>query len=165
MARKCFFSFHYKPDNWRVSQIRNIGVIEGNRPASDNDWETITKGGEQKIKKWIDEQMKGKTCTIILVGSNTANRKWINYEIVESWNKGLGVLAIHIHKIKDRLGKQSVKGTNPFYYITHNSTKKRLSTIAKAYDPPRSSSKGVYNYISENINSWIEKAIEIRKKN
>lgn len=33
MARKVFFSFHYQPDNWRVSQVRNIGVIEGNQPG------------------------------------------------------------------------------------------------------------------------------------
>nr|WP_304441087.1 TIR domain-containing protein [Ignatzschineria sp. F8392] len=32
--------------------------------------------------------MKGRTCTVILAGKNTANRKWINHEIVESWNKG-----------------------------------------------------------------------------
>ena len=51
MARKCFYSFHYKPDNWRVSKIRNIGVVEGNKPASDNDWETITGGGGKKIKR------------------------------------------------------------------------------------------------------------------
>ncbi|MEW8354447.1 MAG: TIR domain-containing protein [Candidatus Thiodiazotropha sp.] len=25
MARKCFYSFHYNPDNWRVSTVRNIG--------------------------------------------------------------------------------------------------------------------------------------------
>ena len=31
MARNCFYSFHYKPDNARASQVRNIGVIEGNK--------------------------------------------------------------------------------------------------------------------------------------
>ena len=45
MARKVFYSFHYKPDSWRASKIRNIGAIEDNQPASDNAWETVTKGG------------------------------------------------------------------------------------------------------------------------
>ena len=45
MARRTFYSFHHKPDNWRASQVRNMGVIEGNRPVSDNDWEQIKKGG------------------------------------------------------------------------------------------------------------------------
>ncbi len=165
MARKCFYSFHYVPDNWRVSKIRNIGAVEGNKPASDNDWETVTGGGDKKIKDWIAGQMKGRTCTVILVGSNTADRKWINHEIKESWDKGMGVLAIHIHNITDSNDKQSSKGSNPLYYVTHGPTKKRLSTIAKTYDPPRTTSKGVYGYISDNIEDWIDEAIKIRKAN
>lgn len=163
MARKCFYSFHYQPDNWRVSKIRNIGKVEGNKPASDNDWETVTGGGDKKIKEWIQSQMKGRSCTVVLAGAKTANRKWINYEISESWNKGMGVLVIHIHNIEDVNGKQCSKGANPLYYITFKDTQNRLSTVAKAYDPPRTTSKGVYNYISDNIEDWIEEAIQIRK--
>ena len=37
----------------RVSQIRNIGVIEGNCPVSDNEWEEVKKGGESAIKQWM----------------------------------------------------------------------------------------------------------------
>ena len=165
MARKCFYSFHYKPDNWRVSKIRNIGVVEGNNPASDNDWETITGGGDKKIKEWIAAQMKGRTCTIILAGSNTADRKWINHEIVKSWDNNMGVLVIYIHNITDQKGEQCSKGSNPLYYIEHGLTKKRLSTIAEAYDPPRTTSKGVYSYIEDNIEDWIDEAIQIRKDN
>ncbi|WP_318437731.1 TIR domain-containing protein [Photobacterium leiognathi] len=165
MARKCFFSFQYKPDNWRVSQVRNIGAIEGNQPAKDNDWETVVGGGDKQIEKWISDQMKGRTCTVILAGSNTANRKWINHEIIESWNKGMGVLVVHIHNLKNSSGQQSSKGANPLYYITHGPTGKRLSTIAQSYDPPYSTSTNVYDYIANNIDDWIEKAIKIRKEN
>ncbi len=165
MARKCFYSFHYKPDNWRVSTIRNIGSVEGNKPASDNDWETVTGGGDKKIKEWISDQIKGRTCSIILAGTNTADRKWINYEIKESWNKGKGVLVIFIHKIKNSNGDQSSKGSNPLYYVTHGPSGKRFSSIAKAYDPPRETSQGVYNYIADNIEDWIEEAIQIRNSN
>src|SRR5947209_3168863 len=101
MARKVFFSFHYKPDNWRASQVRNMGLVEGNVPVSDNDWETVTRGGDNAIKKWIDDQLKGRSCAVVLVGANTAGRKWINYEITESWNSGKGLLGIHIHNLRD----------------------------------------------------------------
>ena len=53
MARRVFYSFHYKNDNWRAATVRNIGVVEGNSPASDNDWETVKKGGDAAIKRWI----------------------------------------------------------------------------------------------------------------
>ena len=36
MARRVFYSFHYNPDNWRAAMVREIGSIEGNRPATDN---------------------------------------------------------------------------------------------------------------------------------
>ena len=77
MARKVFFSFHYKPDNWRASQVRNAGTVEGNKPVSDNDWEAITSSGDAEIRKWIDGQLSGKSCAVVLIGSATAGRKWI----------------------------------------------------------------------------------------
>jgi hypothetical protein len=49
MARRAFFSFHFDADNWRASQVRNIRAIEGNPPTSDNDWETVKKGGDAAI--------------------------------------------------------------------------------------------------------------------
>jgi hypothetical protein len=86
MARRAFYSFHYEPDSQRASQVRNMGVVEGNKPASDNDWEEVTKKGDQSIRDWIDGQLDGKSCTIVLIGANTAGRKWIGYEIKKSWN-------------------------------------------------------------------------------
>lgn len=162
MARRTFYSFHYKPDNWRASQVRNMGVVDGNRPCSDNDWETITKGGDEKIKKWIAEQMDRKSCVIVLIGANTAGRKWINYEIMKGWNDGKGVVGVYIHNLKDKDGYQSPKGSNPFARIRYGDTGKMLSSIVKAYDPPYSNSTSVYNYIKNNLAGWVEEAIDIR---
>lgn len=161
MTRKVFFSFHYKPDCSRAAQVRNMGVIEGNTPVSDNDWETITKGGDKVIQNWIDSQLKGRSCTIVLIGTKTAGRKWIKYEIKKSWNDGKGVLGIHIHNLKDLDGNQSDKGSNPFDDFTIDD--KKLSSIVKAYDPPYSISTNVYSYIKGNIEDWVEEAISIRE--
>lgn len=160
MARKAFYSFHYIPDNWRASQIRNMGVIEGNRPASDNEWEEITGGGDSKIQKWIDEQLKGKSIAIVLIGSKTAGRKWIKYEIEKAWKDRKGVLGIFVHKLKDKDGNQSTKGRNPFNDFTIDG--KLMSSIVKAYDPLYLTSKYVYDHIKKNLGDWIEKAVQIR---
>ena len=162
MARRTFYSFHYKPDNWRASQVRNMGVIEGNRPVSDNDWEQIKKGGDKAIQNWIDGQLKGKSCTIVLIGAKTAGRKWIDYEIEKSWNDGKGVLGIYIHNLLDRDRYKSVKGKNPFAHFTIERDGKKLSSIVKAYDPPYASSKYVYNHIKKHLATWVEDAISIR---
>lgn len=108
-----------------------------NQPAKDNDWEAIKGGGDPAIIKWISDQMNGRTCNIILVGSETANRKWINYEIKQSWDKGMGVVGIYIHGLKNLNGVTSTKGEDPFDYITHGPTKSKLSSIVKCYNPPR----------------------------
>jgi len=162
MPRKIFYSFHYKPDSWRVSKIRNIGAIEGNKPASDNDWETVKGEGDAAIKKWIKGQMLGRSCAVVLIGENTAGRKWINYEIVESWGKGMGILGIHIHKITNSLGEQSAMGDNPFSGFTIKD--KSLSSIVRTYAPPFSISSDVYSHIVENIADWIDEAIAIRNE-
>ena len=160
--RQVFYSFHYKPDCWRVANIRNIGAIERNKSASDNDWETITNGGDEAIKKWIKSQMQYRSCTVILVGSKTADRKWINYEIVKSWDFGMGVVGIYIHGLKNSKGYISEKGKNPFGYITHGVTKEKLSTIVKCYNPAGSNSKERYSWISRNLANAVEEAINIR---
>jgi len=162
MAKRVFYSFHYEPDNWRASQVRNMGVIEGNRPCTDNEWETIAKGGDEKIKKWIADQLEGKSCVVVLIGSNTARRKWINHEIIKGWDDGKGVVGIYVHNLQDSNEKQSTKGENPFANIKYGDSGKMLSSIVKAYDPPYFTSKYVYDHIKNNIADWVEEAISIR---
>ena len=114
MARRVFYTFHYKPDCARAARVRNMGVVEGNKPSTDNDWETITEGGDKAIQKWIDDQLDGKSCNVVLIGENTAGRKWLKYEIGAAWNNSKGLVGVHIHRLKDFDGNQSSKGRNPF---------------------------------------------------
>ena len=166
MARKVFFSFHYKPDNWRASQVRQMGVIEGDAPVSDNEWEKVTKGGDAAIEKWIAGEMSGKSCAVILIGSGTAGRKWINHEIAKAWNDKKGVVGIHIHNLQNSNQEQSTKGGNPFDHVTLGGTDgKKLSSVVKSYDPPYTNSTQVYAYIKENLSDWVEAAITIRNAN
>ncbi len=165
MARRCFYSFHYKPDCHRAAQVRQIGSIEGNRPASDNEWESITKGGDKAIQKWIADQLSGKSCVVVLVGSGTAHRKWINYEIVQAWNKGMGVVGIYVHGLKDLNGQITTQGANPFDYITHGNTGRKLSSIVRCYNPTGADSKAKYAWISEHLANAVEEAIRIRAAN
>jgi hypothetical protein len=162
MKRSCFFSFHYVPDCSRAAQVRNMGALEGNAPVSDNDWESVKRDGDAAIERWIKGQMTGRASTVVLVGTNTAGRKWINYEIQESWKAGKGLVGIHIHGLKDLKGVQSLKGGNPFLGLMAGY--QSLSSIVKLYDTPYTTSTYVYDYIKENIAKWIEEAIQIRNR-
>lgn len=154
-----FHSFHYARDAWRVQQVKQIGAIEGQPLLSSNEWEEIKRRGEESIRKWINEQMAGKSCVVVLIGSQTAGRKWVKYEIEKGWNDGKGVLGIYIHNLTDAAGRKDSKGRNPFDDFTVGTDKKPLSTIVKAYDPP---SVDAYNHIKANIEAWVEEAIRIR---
>lgn len=160
MARRVFFSFHFKNDAWRASQVRNMGVVEGDKPISDNDWETVKKGGDKAIEKWIEDQLAGKSCTIVLVGSETSKRPWIKHEIKRSWVLGKGLLGICIHNLKDQDGNKSSKGANPFDEFTIDG--KPMSNYVTLYDPPYQDSQMVYDHIKSNIGTWTEKAITAR---
>jgi len=165
MTRHVFYSFHYKPDVMRVSQVRNIGALEANKPTRDNDWETVASGKDPAIKKWITGQMEGRSCTVVLVGENTANRKWINHEIIKSWDEGMGVVGICIHGLKNTDGYIAIQGKNPFDFIDYGDTGKKLSTIVKCYNPAGSNSKERYAWIAKHLENAVEEAIKIRNDN
>lgn len=159
MTKKCFLSFHYEPDNWRVSQIKQIGAIEEQPILESNKWEEIKKKGDTAIENWIADNMKGKECLVVLVGKETAGRRWVKHEIKKAWKDGLGVLAIHIHNLKDASGEQTTKGSNPFTGLTVDG----VAVSGKVYDPPYSTSNNVYDHISSNIETWVSDAIKARK--
>jgi hypothetical protein len=163
--RQVFYSFHYDNDVFRVQQIRNIGALEENKPVSANDWETVKKGGENAIEKWIDDNMKYRSCIVVLVGYETSKRKWVNYEIRKAWDEGKAVVGIFIDDLVDpRYSSQSplfgksFKGANPFDNIglTNGNL---LSSKVKCHTPP---STDTYKFIAANIENWIEEAINNR---
>lgn len=158
MAKKCFLSFHYNDDCWRVSQVKKIGAIEEQPLLDSNDWESIKKKGDVAIEKWIADNMHGKKCLVVLVGAKTAGRRWVKHEIKKAWKDGLGVLAIHIHNLKNSDGEQSDKGSNPFTGLTVDGK----TVTGKVYDPPYKISTNVYDHIKENISTWIDDAIKAR---
>lgn len=157
--RQIFYSFHFKNDVMRVQQVRNMGVIEGNEPTSPNKWEELKRKGDTSIKKWINDNMQYRSCVIVLIGSETASRKWVKYEIEKAWNDGKGVVGIYIHNLKCPNNGVSPKGRNPFEDFTLKDGKVQLSSVVPCHDPKL---YDTYNDIKANIDNWIEEAIQIR---
>ena len=160
--RQTFYSFHFDNDAWRAGQVRNIGATEHDEPVTDNAWEEVKRGGDAAIQRWIDGQMNNRSCVIVLIGSQTANRDWVNYEIKKAWNDKKGILGIYIHGLLNQDGKVSTKGNNPFAYIKlpNGLTIASYPQNATAYDPPGTDSKDVYGYIKDHLGGWVEDAIK-----
>lgn len=116
MPRKVFFSFHYGRDLWRVNVVRNSGLIEGFAAAGFHDaslWEETKKKGDDALQRLIDKSLESTSVTVVLIGAETANRRWISYEIERSIARKNGILGIRVNAIKDQYGKTDVSGPIP----------------------------------------------------
>lgn len=88
--RQVFYSFHFDNDVMRVQQIRNMGIVEGDQPVAANEWEQLQRrtGG---VEKWIDDNMRYRSCVIVLIGEDTYRRPWVKYEIEKAWKEKKGL--------------------------------------------------------------------------
>ncbi len=115
MARRVFFSFHYEYV-WKVNQIRSMPNVIGTSAAGFQDaslWEEAKKKGDKEIKRMIDKGLENTSVTVVCVTYGTTSRKYINYEIDKSLERGNGLVAVQIHHLKDQNGQTGSPGAIP----------------------------------------------------
>lgn len=160
MARvPVFYSFHFDNDVMRVQQIRQMGMIDGDEPVSPNDWETVKRGGSAAVERWIDDNMKYKRCVVVLIGTETHARPWIQHEIRKAWTDNRGLLGIHIHNLKCPRQGTCSKGTNPFDQFTFRDGNNNI-VRPPVYDPP---AYDAYNHVKDHLAAWVDDAIARRR--
>jgi hypothetical protein len=79
-----------------------------------------------------------RSSTVVLIGSETANRKYVGYEIQQSVARGNGLLGVYVHNLKDQKGNTSAYGAVP-------------AALTAAQAP-------VYNWDQNQFGSWVEAA-------
>lgn len=126
---------------------------KGSVTIPDSEWQGIAARGGGAIRRWINKQMKRKACVIVLIGSTTAGRPWVNYEIMKGWRDRKEVFGIYIHNLRDSARARSPMGANPFDDFTLGG--RRMSDIVCAYNPPFEDSELVYTYIQKHLSSWV----------
>jgi hypothetical protein len=149
-----FYTFHYDNDVFRVQQIRNMGVVEGDEPVSPNDWEQLKRKGEASIQNWIDASLKYKRCVIVLIGAQTASRPWVKYEIKRAWELKKGLFGIYIHNLRCPRTGTCAKGQNPFN--NWNIGNQSMANLVTCYDPIE---WDAYGDISKNLQGWVASSI------
>lgn len=119
MARRVFFSFHYNDvSDFKVNVVRNSDALKRKGNAATfidkSLWEEARKKSPNALKELINGGLNGCGVTALLIGSGTADRRWVKYELVKSFTEGKGILAIHLNRIKSRTTRKiSRKGINP----------------------------------------------------
>jgi hypothetical protein len=154
MARRVFFSFYYDRDVRRVVQVRNSWVTQKEHEAQPFYDKAKFEEAKKKaggIERWIEEQMKNTSVTVVLFGAETYDREWVRREIKRSYELKKGILAIDIHNIKDPQKGADVAGRNPleYWHIEQNGRKLRFDEIYSTYD-------WVRNDGYTNMAKWIE---------
>lgn len=124
-------------------------------------WEKVKKKGDVAVKAWIDCELKGTSVTVVLIGQHTASRRWVKYEIEQSYKRGNGLLGIYIHGIKDDKQQSSQRGHNPLDDVEVRITRsfvfwdycsiEKLSELFTTY-------YWYYDDGREHLASWIEDA-------
>lgn len=190
MARRTFFSFHYKPDVSRAQIVRNSWLTKADRESAgyfdSSVFESKQRTCSDALKRFLIDGLSNTSVTCVLIGEETYLRPWVRFEIVRSFYRGNGILAINIASINS-FGRTSIQGDNPLNYLAFCVNDDRVtwkekygstwSTYAEvpsmalsdvAYDlggkknHPFSTLFPVYDWNRDdgytNLGTWIEKA-------
>jgi len=97
LARRIFVSFAYDD----LQQAKGFNLLRWN-PHVDFDFvgrhlmSPVDSENPDYIKSKIREEMKGASCTVVLVGERTAESEWVDFEIRETLAQGKPVLGIRL---------------------------------------------------------------------
>lgn len=113
--------------------------------------------------------MKYKQCLIVLIGTNTYSRPWVQYEIRKAWEDKKAMFGIYIHNLECPNTGQCSKGDNPFDILGPNISSRiqcyepNTFSYNQIYDQTLTAGKVAYRDIETNLENWVESAIENRK--
>lgn len=156
---RVFFSYHYAKDICRVRQVRTTWLAkrdESGRWFEDGSlWEKAATRDDSALRKMIDHALDHTSVTVVLIGAETAYRKYVTYEIQQSLMRGNGLLGVYIHQLPDGSGMTAKKGPNPLDKLTIPGTDQVLSTLFETFD-------WVDDNGAENLGGWVKAAASRR---
>ncbi|MBK1688799.1 TIR domain-containing protein [Rubrivivax gelatinosus] len=117
MARRTFFSFHYKPDVQRAQVVRKSQFFKENGDAGFYDASAFERAKNENaaaLRRFLREEIQGTSVICVLIGAETASRRWVRFEISQALFDNRGLMGVRIHSIADFDGNTSQAGDNPF---------------------------------------------------
>jgi len=162
MSKRVFFSFYYENDLSRALVVKNNWALKENEESgfiNKAEFERIKRDGEESIRRWIDKQLAGTTVTVVLIGSETLDSKYVQYEIEQSHERGNSIIALKIGKIKNLSQKTSI--SQSVVKIVGKKKNGELLWLDEIID-------GEYDYIKNdgynNLEKWIENVDKVKEQ-
>lgn len=135
MARRTFFSFHYKPDVNRAHIVRNSWVTKPGREDAgffnSSVFESKQRTNDDVLKRFLIDGLANSSVTCVLIGNETYVRPWVRFELVRSFYRGNGLLGINIAGISS-FGTYATQGPSPFHYLAFAVANDRVSWKEKS---------------------------------
>jgi MTH538 TIR-like domain (DUF1863) len=130
-VRRVFFAYHYKADVQRAQVVSKSWITKPDRESAgflnNLEFEKKQRQDKELLKQFLSDAMKGCSVTAVLIGTETARRPWVRYELIRSFQQGRGLLGIYVHNINDFNGKTAEQGHNPFGSIAYSVAAGRVS--------------------------------------
>ncbi len=100
IRRKIFVSYHHRGDQRYYDEFSRV-FHDGFQLITDNSLERrIDSADVDYIMRRIrDEHLHGSSCTVVLCGAETPNRKYVDWEIMASLNQQMGIIGIGLPSI------------------------------------------------------------------
>lgn len=121
MAKRVYFAFHYQDViDFRANVVRKHNFTGGVEVAGYYDysiWEEAKRTNPTALKRMINSEIDGTSVTVVLIGSETYARRWVQYEIFRSIAKGNKLVGININSIRDKYERTKQVGPNPFDFL------------------------------------------------
>lgn len=137
--------------------VRNRWVTYGGQKVSGvidhAEFEKLKRTGDRAIKNWIDEQLQGTSATVVLIGAETLNRPYVQYEICQSINKGNALIGVYVNNLKDLSGNTSTACNRHACIGYNNNNPIYFDNVAPIYDY-------YYDDGYNNLNHWVELAVK-----
>jgi hypothetical protein len=132
-----------------------MGAIEGQEILPAQSWEEVKKRGKAAVEAWIDDEMAYKAAVIVLIGSQTAEREFVQYEIRRAWSQRKPLLGLYIHGLEDSGGHTSRQGRNPFELFGFSDSARTYADYVPVFNPAGADSRQVYATIKNNLDGWV----------
>lgn len=121
-TKRVYFSFHYQDvADFRANVVRNHKIVGSDSKSAGyldaSIWEEAKKKGDLALKRMINDELEYTSVTVVLIGSETYDRRWVRYEIIKSIERGNRVIGVHINSIKDKYGVIKAVGPDPFDFL------------------------------------------------
>ena len=110
--------FSHDLDEPRADVVREYWLAQpGHEEAGFYDaltWGDATLAGPATIKRLLAGALADTSVTCVLIGPQTAGRRWVRYEIIESIQRRNLLVGVRISGIPDKAQKTVTAGKNPF---------------------------------------------------